>query len=309
LFEQAVALDPTFAGALAHLSHALILSSFWGMNPPARVSERARWAASAALEHHQTLVAAHTASALVATCIDFDADRATEAWNRALEIDPGDGEARVLRAAFDICYTRGAFDEAVAEMRSVLERDPLSAIAHTQLSVIFSFARRFDDALVEARLARELDPASFIATWGEANALAFGGRPREALDILPGLLPRSGRHPWLMMALAAAYDGLNLGEQADAVYLELLARSRTEYVQPAVLAIAAEHAGRRSEALDLLREAVEVRDPVLGAFALYSPPMAKLRTAPEFWDVIARLGWTSSGSVNHGGHRGHRERA
>ena len=295
LLEQAVALDPTFAAALAHLSHALILSSFWGMNPPNRVAARAKWAARAALEHHQTLVAAHTASALVATCIDFDADRATEAWNRALEIDPDDAEAHTLRAAFDVTYTRGAFDEAVAETRSVIERDPLSAIARTQLAVILSFAGRFDDALVEARRAREIDPSSFFATWGEVNALAFGRRERDALEILPGLLPRYGRHPWLMMALVAAYDGLELGELADAAYLELLARSRTEYVQPAVLAIAAEHAGRRSEALDLLRKAVEIRDPVLGAFALYSPPMAKLRTAPEFWDVIARLGWTSSG--------------
>jgi hypothetical protein len=64
-------------------------------------------------------------------------------------------------------------------------------------------------------------------------------------------------------------------------------------VQPAVLAIAAEHAGRRREALEQLARAVSMRDPVLGAFALYSPPMARLRAAPEFWDVIAPLGWTS----------------
>ena len=95
-----------------------------------------------------------------------------------------------------------------------------------------------------------------------------------------------------MMALAASYDGLDLGEHADAAYLELLARSRTEYVQPTVLAKSLWYAED-----PLLRKAVEIRDPVLGAFALYSPPMAKLRTAPKFWDVIAPLGWTSSGAV------------
>ena len=71
----------------------------------------------------------------------------------------------------------------IAEMQTVIERDPLSAIAHTQLAVILSFAGRFDDALVEAQRARELDANSFFATWGEVNVLAFGGRPREALDM------------------------------------------------------------------------------------------------------------------------------
>jgi tetratricopeptide (TPR) repeat protein len=295
LLERAVALDPTFASALAYLAQTLILSSFWGMSPPDRVTARAKWAANAALDSHRTLVAAHTACALVATCIDFDADRAADAWNRALEIDPGDAEARVYRAAFDLCYTRGAFDEAVAEMRTVIERDPLSAIAHTQLAVILSFAGRFDDALVEARRAREIDGSSFFAVWGEVNALAFGSNPREALDAIPRLLPRYGRHPWLLMALAAAYDGLDLVDHAAAVVQELIARSQTEYVQPSVLAVAAEHARRHEVALEFLRQAVEIRDPVLGAFALHSPPMAKLRRAPEFADIVAGLSASARG--------------
>ena len=289
--ERAVELDAGFAPALAHLSHALILSSFWGMLPPDRVASRARWAAATALESDSNLAAAHTASALVATCVEFDAGRATDAWNRALAIDPGDAEARVLRAAFDICYTRGAFAEAIAEMCSVIERDPLSAIAHTQLSVILSFAGRFDDALVESHRARELEPGSFFVTWSEVNALAFGGKPSEALATIPALLPRYGRHPWLMMALAASYDGVDRPEQADSVFRELEARSRTEYVQPAVVAIAAEHARRHEDALAFLRHAVEIRDPVLSAFALHSPPMRKLRGTPEFAEIIAPLGW------------------
>jgi serine/threonine-protein kinase len=293
LLEQAVALDSGFAAALAHLAHALILSSFWGMSAPDKVTARAVWAAEAALQHHPTLVAAHTASALVATCIEFDADRATEAWDRALAIDPQDAEARVLRAAFDLCYTRGAFDEAVAEVRAVIDRDPLSVTAHTQLAVILSFARRFDEALAETAKARAIDPASFFAVWAEVNALAFGNAGQTAVDLIHVLLPRYGRHPWLMMALAAAYDRTGMPDRAESVYLELASRSRTEYVQPAVLAIAAEHANRRREALDHLERAVSTRDPVLGAFALYSPPMAKLRSAPEFWELIAPLAGSS----------------
>jgi len=92
------------------------------------------------------------------------------------------------------------------------------------------------------------------------------------------------------MALTAALDRRDLVDHANAVYPELVARSQTEYVQPAVLAVAAEHARRHDEALEFLRQAVEIRDPVLGAFALHSPPMAKLRRTPEFGAIIATLG-------------------
>jgi len=289
LLEQAVALDPEFAPALADLAQTLILSSFWGMSSPDRITARAKWAAASALAHHKTLVGAYTASALVATCIDFDPDRATETWNRALAIDASDPEARVMHAAFDLCYARGKFDEAVSELRSIIERDPLSAIAHSQLSIILSFARRYDEALVEARRARELDAHSFFAVWSYVNAHAYGGNAQEMVDLIPTLLPRYGRHPWLMLALAAACARLGYREQADAVYLELVARSRNEYVQPAVLAPAAESAGRRAEALEFLRHAVEIRDPLLSAFALHSPPMAALRAAPEFSAIVAGL--------------------
>jgi serine/threonine-protein kinase len=291
LFERAVALDPGFAPALANLAQALILSSFWGMSAPERVIARATWAAATALEHDAGLVAAHVASALVATCVDFDHARATEAWNRALTIDPGDMDARTMRAAFDLCYTRGEFDASISELHAVVERDPLSASAHSQLSVIFSFARRFEEAIAEAERARALAPQSFFVTWSYVNALAFGGDAREVVDRVPMLLPRHGRNPWLMMGLAAAYSRLGLMEQADGIYTELVARSRNEYVQPAVLAAAADLAGRRAEALDHLRRAVAIRDPLLSAFALHSPPMATLRSAPEFREILGGLSW------------------
>ena len=73
------------------------------------------------------------------------------------------------------------------------------------------------------------------------------------------------------MALTAAYDALDLVDHATAVLQEMIARSQTEYVQPAVLAVAAEHARRHDEALAFLRQAVEIRDPgawrVRAAFA------------------------------------------
>ena len=301
LFERAVSLDPEFAPALAHLAQALILSSFWGMAPPDRVIARAKWAAATALEHHASLVAAYTASALVATCIDFDAARATEAWDRALAIDPGDMDARVLRAAFDLCYTRGAFDEAIAEVRAAIERDPLNAVAHTQLSVILSFAGRFDDAVVEANRAREIDAQSLFVVWAYVNALAFGGDAREVVALVPTLLPRYGRHPWLMMGLTAAC-GAARARGAGGVGVHGARGPVAERIR------AAGGAGGYGGARGAARGGARISQAGGGdsrsaasAFALHSPPMGKLRAAPEFRGIIAGLGWKPSFPAAHPG--------
>jgi len=287
--ERAVALDPEFAPAFAYLAQALVLAGFWGVLPPDQIAERAKSAAASALQHDPNLAAGFTACALVATCIEFNADRATAAWERALELDRTDLEARTMRAAFDICYTRAAFDEAVNEMAAVIARDPLSAYAHASLSVVLGFAGRFDEALAVAKRARELDASSFLVVWSEVNAVAFGGNASDMVNEIPPLLSRNGRHPWLMMALGAAFQRAGWTDRADAVYDELNARSRIDYVQPTVLAITAEWAGRRQEALGYLQRAVEIRDPALVAFQ--SPHMSSLRTAREFREILADLRW------------------
>ena len=105
------------------------------------------------------------------------------------------------------------------------------------------------------------------------------------------------RRPYLRpkrRATTGAYDRAGKLDRAEAVFLEMLARSKNEYVQPAVVASTAEHAGHRAEALKFLRRAVEIRDPVLGAFVIHSPPMAKLRKERGFPDAIAGMGWDPS---------------
>ena len=194
-----------------------------------------------------------------------------------------------MRAVFDICYTRAAFDEAVNEMHAVIEHDPLSAYAHASLSVVLGFAGRSAEAMAEAKRARELDASSFLVVWSEVNAVAFGGNASDMVNEIPHMLSRNGRHPWLMMALGAAFSRTGWTDRADAVFTELSARSRIDYVQPTVLAITAEWAGRRQEALGFLRRAVEIRDPALVAFQ--SPHMSSLRTAREFREILAGLRW------------------
>jgi hypothetical protein len=58
--------------------------------------------------------------------------------------------------------------------------------------------------------------------------------------------------------------------EAEAVYLELLARARREYVLPSTLALAATAAAQSDNAMTHVREAVSIHDPYsIPAFSSY----------------------------------------
>jgi tetratricopeptide (TPR) repeat protein len=231
-FESVVKLDPACASAYAELAKSLLLLSMWGLKDPRETHDRAGAAVQQALANDAQLSAGFAAQALYAYCVELDRDKATTSWQKAVEYDPSDGEARALRATYDHAYSRGNFDLAVAELQDVVAGDPLNVNVRAHLSLVYVFAERFDDAADTARRAIELEPTSFYAHWGLVFGLCTGPRQREGIVAAEAMLAQFGRHPWPMMALAIAYGGAGEMDKARAVHDELRARSRTAYVQP-----------------------------------------------------------------------------
>ena len=124
-FREAIALDPQFAPALAGLSHALVLSSFWGMADPRQTGAPAVDAARRAREADPTSADAEVSSALVALLVEFDRDAASAAWERAIALEPANDNVRAMRAVFHHCYVMGDTDTAVRELRAQPEHQAL----------------------------------------------------------------------------------------------------------------------------------------------------------------------------------------
>jgi eukaryotic-like serine/threonine-protein kinase len=297
-FDQVIALDPQSALAHAELAEALLLMSFYGMVMPAEMGARARAAASRALELEPNLATGHLVLGLYSLMVEFDRNKASAAFAQAVELDPLDIDARTFQAAFDICYVQGHFSVAQAQLYGVIESDPLNANARGQLCIALVFEGKTDAAMIEARRAIELDPNAFYPQWALLLALMLGPDPRQAADAGQPMLTRFGRHPWLLMGVAFANGASGRREMAEALYAELAARSRGEYVQPMALAVAAVGAGQRDLVYQHLREAATVRDPLLTAMALYWPGFAPYRREPEFAAVLALMGWGPSPPTN-----------
>ncbi|MEP6574262.1 MAG: protein kinase [Gemmatimonadota bacterium] len=289
-FEAAIALDPRLALAHAELAEALVLMGLYGMVRPSDIRERAWLATSAAQALDTGIVTGQIVLGLYSMMIEFDRARTAIAFERAVELDPSDVDARSFQAAFDFCYLRGDIDRAVGQLEVVIESDPLNANARGQIGIVLSWARRTAAAVAEARRGVELDPNAFYPQWALLHALVLGA-PLEALEAGAPMLARFGRHPWLLMGMALASGAVGRYDKAEALYGELLARSRGEYVQPMALANAAFGAGRKEDGYRHLRESAEVRDPLLTAMALHWPGFDRIRHESEFIDVLRIVGW------------------
>ena len=259
-FEGAIALDETFALAHAALADSLSLSGYYGMVPPMQIIERAHQAALRAVELAPETTEARHSLALWMTFYSGDRNGAVQAWRN---VGSGVGYGILIRTSYAVWglgLLSGRWDDAVNEIHSAIETDPLNGFAHSMLAMMKIFAGQLDDVVAYARRGVELDESSFWSHLTLQRALHHAGMIQEARDQGLVTLDISGRHPWVLAELAVHYRSVGDKEAATAIYDELVARGRIQRLQPSPVALAAVAAGRLDEAIALCQCAIRERD-------------------------------------------------
>jgi len=172
------------------------------------------------------------------------------------------------------------FDEALAELRKLLDLDPLSVQTHSTIGSILLFKKEYDAAIEQLQKALELDPRrvdAYVWLW-----LAYWGK---------------GEHE---KAVAQAEEAASLGLQSDLpVFLRhVLSGNRVEAaktienwssrLQPQVKAGYYVMLGDKDRAIELLNNALdEGYASVL--WANVWPYFDPLRDDPRFQDLLRRM--------------------
>ncbi len=106
------------------------------------------------------------------------------------------------------------------------------------------------------------------------------------------VLTMSGRQTGTMAILASIFMDWGKPSEADAIYTELTARARREYVPPSYLVIAAHALGLQEEALAQARHAMEIRDPCRHLmFSKYFPYGARLHRDARCRELLRDSGF------------------
>jgi adenylate cyclase len=289
-FEKAVRLDPDYALAWAGLADAYSALGYYGLAPTQACMPKGTEAARRAVALGPSLAEAHAALAMAALMGTWDEAEAEREFLRALDLNPRHIQARGSYALYYLTFAKGCYKEAMAQAKLALECDPLSSYAHSAYGMICGCAGQCAEAVQATRRGMELDPASYIAHHTLHLALHVCGRFEESVAIGEQALAMSGRHSWTMGTLAVTFADWGKPADADALYAEMLARARRQYVPPAILALAAAATSKEDEAICHARNALESRDPMCPLFSKHWSQTARLYAYPRFREIIARMG-------------------
>jgi tetratricopeptide (TPR) repeat protein len=202
-----------------------------------------------------------------------------------LSADPRHSRARAQRALWRLIRGALPMDDAMAEVLRAVQDDPLNAWVGGMHSYILGIAGRHEESIAEAERSFALDADSFFAHWNVMRSHAWAGHYQRAIEEAPALFAVSGRHHWALGLLAWTYGRAGRTDRARAVYDELEARSRHEFVAPSWLAVAAASAGLAEEAIRWAERTVAERDPLV-LWSRSLPFWESIRQHPRFREVM-----------------------
>ncbi|HTT65032.1 MAG TPA: protein kinase [Bryobacteraceae bacterium] len=206
--KQAIALDPRYAQPHAMLGYGYLEAEAGGIKDLRTVAPLIRAEAQKALEIDPGEPGPRFLLGSVAAAHDYGWDEASRQFQAAMATSGVSPEGHWAYASLYL-QPLGRFQEAVAEMQSAVEQDPLNAHWRAVLSSHLVHAGMHDQAVEESMKALEIDenywPTYFVlaevylAKGMPDKALAAAERAHQAapwqtstLGLLAGLLERAG---------------------------------------------------------------------------------------------------------------------
>jgi len=284
-FEQAIQKDPSYALAYAALAESYVVVAGHQMGPPREALEKARGAATKALELDETVGEAHSVLGIIRGNVDLDWTGAIREFQRAIELNPGHATAHQWFA--ENLMATGRLDESFAELRQAQEIDPLSLPVKAATAAMNYFARRYDEAIELCERALDMDPNFTFPREFLARAFVQKGMFEQALENLRAAPASSEGDPRLVGILGVALAAAGRTEEARAALSRLQELSARRYVSPYYVAIAHTALDEKEQAFEWLYRACDERVVDL-RFLKLDPTLDILRSDLRFDELLHR---------------------
>ncbi len=285
-FQQAIALDSSYAPAYAGLADVYVISDAYSGAHPGETFPRAREAARRALALDGGLAEAHTALARVRLHYDRDLPGAAAEFRRAIECNPGYATAH---HGYSI-YLRdvGRFEDAIAEAKRAQALDPISPIINANLGDTYFYARRYSESIAQHRETLALKPDFGPTHLYLGSSLERAGRFKEALAEIERAPSLEGDSAYGLGALGFTAARAGDPARARAALRTLTALHGVGRASAADIALVEVGLGDREAAIGWLTRAFEGGDALnnLGVDPRFDP----LRGDKRFAAILAGVG-------------------
>ncbi len=285
-FEEAIQRDPNYAHAYVGLSVSYLFSARLQFLSADEVSAKIRAAAIKALELEETLADAHSVLGYVLDRYEWDSVGAEREFKRALDLNPNHAFAHADYANY--LAERGRHEEAIAVAKRAEELDPLS-IGGARAAWVYYMARQYDQAIEQLRRILEAQPMDAFAHSVLGEAYVQKGMYEEAVVEFQQAITLTPGSPWPLTELGNAYAVAGKRGEALKILAQLKQRlSRGTYVSPYDMAVVYAGLGEKAQAFECLEKARGKRAEGV-YWVKVDPRLDPLRSDPRFQDLLRRM--------------------
>jgi tetratricopeptide (TPR) repeat protein len=222
---------------------------------------------------------AHTTLGNIHFFAEYDWSAAEKEYKRATDLSPSDLDAHQMYAVF--LSEQGRADEALAEIRTAQQLDPLDAAPRITAGWILYFARKYDGAIEQCDKALELEANSLAAHDCRGSAYLAKRDYQKAIAEYRLATAGAEKDPVRLVGLARAYALSGKKRGAGDILQKIRTAAKNHYVPPYFFAQIHAAMGQKSEALSWLEKAYEARDFYLTHLKV-DETLDPLRSDPRF---------------------------
>ena len=286
-FNQAIDEDAGYAPAYSGLADAYALLGDWqyAVMTPKEALPKAKAAASKALDLDNTLGEAHNSLAFCLDGFDWDFESAGREFRRAIELNPSYATAHHWYAWHLALVGKNA--EAIAEMKTAQNLDPLSLIINADLAELLLIAHSYDESIEQSRKTIEMDSNFAFAHNQLAQAYMQKGMEAEAIQELAKAVRLADGSPVCTANLARAYAASGNRNQAVRLLDDLKKGANPLYSRASEIAMVYAALGEKEQAINWLDKSYEER---FNPGVLLRPGFDPLRSDPRFQELRRRIG-------------------
>jgi TolB-like protein/DNA-binding winged helix-turn-helix (wHTH) protein len=282
-FQQALQRDPSYALAYAGLADSYV----WGRAglPPGEAVERAKEAATKALQLDDTLGEPHAALAQIKFTHDWDWAGAEAEFKRAIELNPNDTNALHMYSHY--LLSMGRIEESYAISTRALQHDPVSPTMQLHLGFHYLTARQYDLAIAQYQKILQTDPSYPDAHNQLAVAYRKKGMPGQSVAEYLQEQTLLGATPDQIATLKEAYARSGMRGFFLTV-LEFTEPSEQSSIAPYQIASYYSILDKKDESFEWLKKAYEAHDGGLVAIKTDSD-FDNLHSDPRFAELLRRM--------------------
>src|SRR5215472_8797425 len=287
LFQQAIALDPTYALSYAGLAYGLCMMGFYGFLPGEDAFPRGKAAAVKAIELDPTLGQPHVALSFYAFEASHDLPEAIREAEKAIALKPNLAIAyHTLSVALNI-FRRS--EEALTAVEKAVELDPLAPLFQAHLGWILHCLGRDEEAWAAVKAGLELHPTDYYLIRILIYCANKPDRAREAVEQAKKIAASAKSVAIGKGILAFAYAKAGDHEHATEIVRELEQLPAPEPGLGYYIGLTCTLLGEYEKAIDWLERAERAKLGLLMIVAT-EPTFSPLRAIPRFQAMLRRLG-------------------